>query len=59
MAYPDRDAAMNSIASDLGILRRGSWGARAPAHALEEDWDYSAIVVHNTGHGHLDTMLKI
>jgi len=56
---PDRDAIMNRIATDLSIVRRAGWGAAAPARPLEPDWDYNAIVVHNTGHGHVDAMLKI
>jgi hypothetical protein len=55
----DREQIMNKIAADLRIVRRGNWGAKRPSRALEADWDYSAIVIHNTGHGHLDTMAKI
>ena len=55
----DREALMNAIATDLKIVRRDGWGAAPPARPLEPDWDYNAIVIHNSGHGHLDTMLKI
>jgi hypothetical protein len=54
-----RTAVIDKIVADLRIRRRDAWGASPPAHALESDWNYDAIVIHNSGHGHLDTMLKI
>ena len=55
----EREAVMEDILSSLNVLRRNSWGASAPAKPLDPDWDYEAIVIHNTGHGHIDTMKKI
>ncbi len=56
---PDRKAVMDQIAADLKIKRRGDWSARPAARPLETDWNYNAIVVHNSGHNHLDDMQKI
>jgi hypothetical protein len=55
----DRNAVMDQIAADLKIKRRGDWKATAAARPLEPDWDYSAIVIHNSGHNNLDDMQKI
>lgn len=61
MANPaeDQQAVEDAIASDVGIVRRSGWSAGNPRHALETDWNYDSIVIHNSGHGHLDTMAKI
>ncbi len=56
---PDRTAIMDQIAADLKIRRRPSWAAHAPSKALDPDWNYNAIVIHNSGHNHLDDMKKI
>lgn len=50
---------MDKIAVAAGIKRRSTWGAVPPARTLESDWNYNSIVIHNTGHGHIDTMAKI
>ena len=55
----ERVTVMNDILSSVGVLRRCTWGASPPAKPLAPDWDYEAIVMHNTGHGHIDTMKKI
>jgi hypothetical protein len=60
MAGPiDRNAIMDQIVSDLKIKRRSEWKAAPPARPMETDWDYTAIVIHNSGHSHLDDMQKI
>jgi hypothetical protein len=61
MNDPDaqRLTVMNDIIRDLGIKGRKSWGASAPVRSLVPDWNYNSIVVHNTGHGFIDTMAKI
>ncbi len=56
---PGRRAIVDSIAADLKIVRRAAWGAKPQARVPELDWDYTAIVIHNTGHGSIDTMPKI
>jgi hypothetical protein len=56
---PDRKAVMDQIAADLSIKRRANWAAREPATGLEADWNYTAIVLHNSGHSHLDDTQKI
>jgi hypothetical protein len=55
----DREVIMNQIIDDVGIVRRDAWSAKSPTTSLDLDWDYDSIVIHNSGHGHLDTMLKI
>ena len=60
MAGPiDRNAIMDQIVSDLKIKRRSERKAAPPARPMETDWDYTAIVIHNSGHSHLDDMQKI
>lgn len=60
---PDETAArrqvMDRIAAAATVTRRAAWGARAPARALEADWNYGAIVVHYAGHDNLTTMKSI
>lgn len=43
-------AIEDQIATACGIVRRGEWGARAPATALAPDWNYDSIVIHYSGH---------
>ncbi len=56
---PERRVVIDRIAGDLKIVRRAAWGAKPQARVPDLDWNYTAIVIHNTGHGHVDTMPKI
>ena len=56
---PERRAVIDRIAADMNVVRRAAWGAKKQARVPELDWNYTALVVHNTGHGHVDTMAKI
>jgi hypothetical protein len=52
-----RRAVADQIAQAAQVIRRSVWGAGAPAHSLELDWDYDSIAVHYTGHEHLTRSL--
>lgn len=50
-----RRVVADKIAQAAQVIRRSAWGASAPTHSLELDWDYDSIAVHYTGHEHLTT----
>lgn len=54
-----RRSVMDDIASRCNVRRRATWDALAPTSTLEYDWDYTAIVIHNTGHGWHNTPKEI
>lgn len=45
-----RESTINQIAQAHGIVRRDDWGAQTPHYEdMEEDWDYTTVVLHHSG----------
>lgn len=47
---PDKRKVADKIAAAHGIRRRHEWGARRPKKVpVDQDWDYSTVVIHHSG----------
>lgn len=47
---PTRDELVDAFLTAQGVVRRATWGARAPKKVLDPDWDYTRIALHHSGH---------
>ncbi|NUQ76060.1 MAG: N-acetylmuramoyl-L-alanine amidase [Polyangiaceae bacterium] len=49
---PDKRKIINRIASKHGITRRSTWGKKTVNYlTMDEDWDYTTVVIHHSGNG--------
>lgn len=47
---PDKRKIINRIASKHGIKRRSAWGTKTVDYlTMDEDWDYTTVVIHHSG----------
>lgn len=59
LAFDEREASARQIIQMLGIVGRGTWGARAAGAVMEPDWNYRAIAVHHSGYSGLNNMRSV
>jgi hypothetical protein len=52
LEIPNKRKIINDIARKHSIVRRNSWGQIMPKYPImEQDWDYTKIVIHHSGNG--------
>lgn len=48
----DKRRVADAVVTAHGIQRRAAWGTRTPNYAkMDQDWDYSIVVIHHSGNG--------
>jgi len=50
LLVPDKRKIIDRIASIHKVQRRRVWGSKTPSYtAMDEDWDYTTVVIHHSG----------
>ena len=48
---PHKRHVADTVAAAVGATRRAGWGASPPKIDLDQDWNYTTIVIHHSGDG--------